>query len=186
MSNTLPKILKIALTVLATAPLFAHAQAVLTVDSAIQVLAINNKSVSQGLFGLNAQKFDLPAGEHTFHARYEQLYEHGKDHDIVRSPTLELVATLGDEQTYHLSLPAPPKDSKSAKQYAKTVQLSLIDAQGNTLSQSHTAATQTAGFLGLGGLGNLFAQNEDTLEAFKALWSKASEEERNKIRSWLK
>lgn len=181
----MPKTLPALFFVLIFMPLWAHAEAILTADSDIKVLSINGKAVSQGLFGSN-KSFAIPAGSAVIDARYERLYEQGKDHEIVRSADLSLEVVLQDKQSYHLSLPAAPKDLQNARKYAKTLQLSLLDAQGITLSQSHVSATQSSGFLGLGNLSSLFTHDEDTFEAFKALWSKASEEERNKIRSWLK
>lgn len=164
-------------------PLFAHAEAVLTADNDIKVLSINGQPVSQGLFG-NTQSFALPAGETTIDARYERLYEQGKDHEIVRSASLKLKALLDDNRTYHLHAPTAPKNLQSARQYAKTIQVSLVDAQGNLIAQS-VMGKEDGFFAGLG-LGSLFDHDEDTLEAFKTLWSKASQEERNKIRQWLK
>lgn len=188
--------LRYALIALSLMTSSAIAQVQLFVEPHIKVIAINGDTVRQGAFAPPRREFNLPAGPVAITARYDQMFElSGDNHDYVRSKNISIKATLQEEGRYTLSTAENPKSHQAAKQYAKNPTL-VIKKEGQTVatvSNADNSLSLAENFGALFGyekdkkqVQHSTSNQLDVLDQFIQLWLVASDEERQKIRQWLK
>ncbi|UNU73012.1 DUF2057 domain-containing protein [Moraxella nasovis] len=189
------------------------AKSELTVDEYIKVTAINGKEIHHGILQPLQKTFNLDAGRHIITARYDRLFDLPRgEHDYLKSNNISLSVNLADNQHYQLIMPNQPNSYSTAKEYAKKPTLAI--AQNGKIIASESTTEKRSGLLSSisGKIGGLFNQddallsnqkaiaalnqpesqastNQDTannLDGFMQLWLNASEEEREKIRQWIR
>lgn len=187
----------------------AFAEVKLLVDDNIKVTAINGEVITHGLFASAKREFILADGQHIITARYEKLFDVGRnDHDVLRSKEITVTASLVDNQTYRLTMPNQPNRYQDAKEYIKTPSLTIVQGNKVVSEQIASGVSSNGVFAGLGALfgrGDGVASNQKavqavqtvpqtsqsaqtqktTLDKFMELWLSADESEREKIRQWV-
>lgn len=177
--------------ILATIPAFANIT--ITADEHIVISNINGKVVNQGLFQKPTHSFTLPAGPVSITARYDRLFELGRDdHEFVKSTPITLSTTLNNGN-YRLTMPNLPNNYNAIKEYIKSPTLALTDGH-TVLVEAQSDGTPSSFLGGLFGKKSTEpthmtptnpAQSANTLDSFMQLWLNANENERDKIRHWV-
>lgn len=166
----------------------AQANTVISAPENVIILAINGKATgSTGLFSKKKTNYTLPAGEHTFTARYDRLFksETSDDYDIVRSSGVTIKATLLDQKSYTLGWQPEPKTRTEALTFAKQPTLTITESDGTLIATQQGAVQTSRSFIE-----NLINRTEappvaTSLEQLQSLWNLASPEQRQQFSQWI-
>lgn len=143
--------------------MLSHADVTLQVDDHIKVTAINGQELTTSLFQQDTKSFTLQPGQHVITAKYDRLYDLGRDeHDYLRSSNVSVAAEMADNQTYRLTMPNQPEDYRAAKEYAKKPTLAVQKGNSIIASQQSVGNSGSSIFSGLGkALGGVFGGGGD-------------------------
>jgi hypothetical protein len=143
--------------------MMSQAAVTLLVDDHIKVTAINGQELTSSLFQQETKSFTLQPGQHVITAKYDRLYDLGRDeHDYLRSSNISVAAQMADNQTYRLTMPNQPEDYKAAKEYAKKPTLAVQQGNAIIASQQSVGNSGSSIFSGLGkALGGVFGGGDD-------------------------
>lgn len=149
---------------LAVASIPAWADVKISAPEHITVMAIDGQDVKRGFLKAQKSEYKVDAGQHIFHVRYEQFFDHvnSDEHDIIKSDTVMIeTPALVDGEQYQLKLTQSIQDIDSAREFARNPSIGLYNQQGQLVAQ-HQAVQSQSTFAG-----GLFTRSYDFTKSKK-------------------
>jgi uncharacterized protein YccT (UPF0319 family) len=172
--------------------------AVLSASGGIQVQAVNGKTMTNFLIDDLEVEYELLPGQNRIVFTYKTIWskaENVQDGEskvhVVETPRQVVTIDAEPGAVYRFDAPQP-ENRKQAQALVKNFSVDLVNASGQTVAtsspwtaaSSQVAATKTPVPEAPAYTAPAGADSASTLEQLKALWAKASEEEKRKFLGW--
>jgi uncharacterized protein YccT (UPF0319 family) len=169
--------------------------AILETSGEIRVTAVNDNSVTNFLLDDLDLDYELLPGKNRIVFLYRSIWaktQKTDDHEspvhVVTSEPQELTVDAQAGETYQLKVSRKPESRREAEVFAAAPEIFLMDASGEMLATATPLADSQ-------GTPQMVADTEEgddapesqraTLEQLKALWDRATAEERQKFLGWV-